>query len=354
MTSEKNNGLKTYYIIIGIILLAVYLYDKYGDSLDLDKLQERFEQELPLQTDRETIREEKRKAMQQAQQPLPLPQPQKPFGRDIDFYTVQRFGPVIPDDGQNQILFRQHYAAKLANRAYIKSKNRRGLPKGYQDYPEEELIKEIRSRIAAQLATPEGVSPAVIPIISTPPAVDGNVSPAEWNDAIALSIGGSETGTRIYLASDGKQLYLACTVPDDQTTMGYDQFRFYYHLGIIPELVNERIHVDRSGRATALRATRIRWTGTPPGNDEERWKKSPISDWHIYEKHKGGSSLYHHRQYELSLDLEETGLHPGVPFPARFEVETDPARDAKGKFKHRNYLGTLGTKDNPFWFVIEK
>jgi hypothetical protein len=82
--------------------------------------------------------------------------------------------------------------------------------------------------------------------------------------------------------------------------------------------------------------------------------KYPISDWRIFQKARGRSSIREHREYEAVLDLEEAGLHPGVPFSAFVEVETDPALNEKGKFDHRVYLGEYGTQGSPKWLVIEK
>ncbi|MFQ5661596.1 MAG: hypothetical protein ACE5GZ_14385, partial [Gammaproteobacteria bacterium] len=124
-----------------------------------------------------------------------------------------------------------------------------------------------------------------------------------------------------------------------------------YHLNIIPELVNERVHVG-SGSTISLRATGIRWDGPPAMGENQRWKNYPVSDWKIYKLADGASSVQPYRQYELLLDLDEIGLRTGVPFPARFEVETDPATDEAGRFQHRNYLGKLGSENYPIWFVI--
>jgi hypothetical protein len=59
-----------------------------------------------------------------------------------------------------------------------------------------------------------------------------------------------------------------------------------------------------------------------------------------------------HRQFEASLDLAESGLHPGVPFAAFAEVESDPLLDAGGRFKRRAYAGKLGSEAAPIWLAI--
>ena len=281
---------------------------------------------------------------------------EEPFGIPVDLYGIQRFGPVPKNiDPAAQQQFRDHFAAKLKNPDYIARNNRRGIPTEYQDYPEEVLIKHDRARVAAKMQAPKGTVPVEIPVIAgKSPVIDGHVDPKEWGEAIVLPAGGADVRTRIYLIADAERLYLACTAPDDTTETGFDQFRFYFHLNITPELVNERIHVSGGRQATALRQTSIRWTGSPPANDDERWKSYPISDWNIYKLQKGDSAIHQYRHYEASLNLDEAGLHAGIPFPAKFEVETDPTMDEKGNFKRRNELGNLGSDDKPIWFVITR
>ena len=89
-------------------------------------------------------------------------------------------------------------------------------------------------------------------------------------------------------------------------------------LNIIPELVNERVHVGKHGSIIALCATIILWMGEPEVNDNERWKRFPIIDWKIYKLHDGAKANHQYRQYEFLLDLEEIGFQPGIIFPARF------------------------------------
>jgi hypothetical protein len=124
-------------------------------------------------------------------------------------------------------------------------------------------------------------------------------------------------------------------------------------LGTIPELKNERVHLDGGGSVRALRATGLRWEGAAPSNDDERWKKYDNSDWNIYRLHSGASGMHPHRQYELSVDVEEVGLSRGIAFPMRLEVETDPSKGPDGRSAGRNYLGNLGTDSRPLWFVLD-
>jgi hypothetical protein len=138
------------------------------------------------------------------------------------------------------------------------------------------------------------------------------------------------------------------------TEEGYDQFRFYVHIGLTALLANERVHVGRrSGPLGGIRETRVRWRGEAPAGDQERWKQFTINDWQIYEHATGASAVDGHRRYEAELELLETGLTVGVPFTARVEVESDPRRDGDGGFAGRTMIGELGRQATPVWFVIE-
>jgi len=78
-----------------------------------------------------------------------------------------------------------------------------------------------------------------------------------------------------------------------------------------------------------------------------------ISEAQIYRLGHGASTMITHRQFEAVLDLAESGLHPGVPFAAYVEVETDPRTDATGRFQNRVLAGTLGSPAAPVWFKLE-
>jgi len=249
------------------------------------------------------------------------------------------------------------YEAKLANPEYVTWKSLPGLPSTYQNFAEEKDIKKTRSQLASRVSASEGLIPETIPTYSgSPPTIDGRIEPSEWKMATSIPIGLDDSNTRLFLISEGKRLYVACDVPADTTGKGYDQFRFYFHVGLTPLIVNERIHVGTrtDDRLGGIRQTTVRWKGAPPKNDDERWMKYPISDWQIFEQARGLSTIREHRQYEAVLDLEEAGIHPGVPFGAFVQVETDPALDDRGKFDHRVYVGQYGTQANPRWFLIEK
>lgn len=248
---------------------------------------------------------------------------------------------------------RKAYDAKLANPAYVAYKTH-SSGREYQDFAEEAQIKAIRSDIAAHVTAPAGTKLIHIPIVNTTPVLDGGFGDGEWDKAAAYSIGIDGANTTLYIMATHENLFLACDVPADTTKDGYDQLRFYYHLNISPVIVNERIHVGKSNsKLGGIRQTDVHWHGDPPANNDERWKKFAISDWSIYQHAFGASSVKQgHRRFEAVLDLAEAGLPVGTPFPARVEVESDPIRDSKGKFKKRTYVGRMGEQSAPVWFVI--
>lgn len=257
-----------------------------------------------------------------------------------------------PEAGEIETL----YARKLANPDYLAWKNRPGIPRDVQHFPEEAAIKAARSRLAAKIRPPAGITPYPIPLNreQPPPTIDGYLSPGEWDYALEIPIGVAGADTRLLLRADQGNLYLAADAPRDRTASGYDQLRFYLHVGTAPALANERLHVSPGGadNTRAIRETHVLWTGSPATSEDERWKNYPISDWNIYARAAGASRMTDHRQYEALLDLEESGLHVGVAFPAYVEVETDPLRGADGKFQGRQELGMLGSQKQPHWFVI--
>ncbi|MFQ5659637.1 MAG: hypothetical protein ACE5GZ_04370, partial [Gammaproteobacteria bacterium] len=235
--TKRNSMLAKYYIFIGVVILAVVLYRNFDDLLDKAKSLRPVPAgpsvsrgSAPPSTQAPPVAGTGRGSgsVQQAIQPPPGNQT---IGKLIDAKQGNHFGPVVPVmDGEDRQLFRDHFKAKLASPEYISRKNRKGIPRTYQGYPEEALIKQDRARIAARIKTPDGVTPISIPVTSLkPPSIDGRVEAGEWQDAIEIPIGGTNFNTRILLLSDGRRLYLACRVPDDSTEAGYDQFRFYYH-----------------------------------------------------------------------------------------------------------------------------
>ncbi|MDX8399406.1 MAG: hypothetical protein R8K20_04075, partial [Gallionellaceae bacterium] len=246
------------------------------------------------------------------------------------------------------------YRKKLANPQYLAWKSQPGLPKGYQDNIEERHIKYALAKISKNIKLPGKTKVQSIPLISTSSiTIDGIIETNEWKRASKVKLDPNEFGSTLYLQADKDWLYLAADVPGDTTQSGWDQFRFYIHVDIDPAIVNERIHV-RGSKQTPLggiRQTRILWQGEPAKNQNERWKKSPISDWRIYRLAIGASSVQKHRQYEAKLNLKEIGLSTGVAFPAFVKIETDPKM--KGGHRKRQYLGALGNQENPVWMIMK-
>ena len=254
--------------------------------------------------------------------------------------------------------FLHFYLAKAANPDYAARKASRGLPEHHHDFPEEAWIKAARAEVARHVQAPAGADVLPIPVVTGPPRVDGRIGEEEWSAGTLIEPRAGTGGSRLWLLSDGSYLYLACDVPADTTPGGFDQFRFYYHLDLMPELVNERIHVrggqgaDTAGHANAIRQTGIR-VNEEPASPEENWQAMPISDWYVLDSAEGAAGMHPHRQYEARFLLEEAGMHPGVPFAARAEVETDETRDGEGKFVKRNYAGEYGSQQQPIWLRID-
>jgi len=262
------------------------------------------------------------------------------------------YQPIKPKDSEDDLS--ALYRKKLANPQYLAWKNKPGLPKGYQDNIEERHIKYALAKISNNLKLPGKTKVQSIPLISASSiAIDGIIQTNEWKRASKVKLEPNESGSTLYLQADKDWLYLAVDVPGDTTQSGWDQFRFYIHVDIDPAIVNERIHV--SGRKQVplggIRQTRILWQGEPAKNENERWKKFPISDWRIYRLAIGASSIQKHRQYEAKLNLKESGLSTGVAFPAFVQIETDPKLE--GGHRKRQYLGELGNQDKPVWMIMK-
>jgi len=323
-----------------------------------------------LQTASDTVSESEitNKAPQQSQriadalpsQPIVAPKPGKQIDRDTLSQAIAPqvdrdppYQPIAPDNIEADLttLYRQ----KLANADYVAWLNKPGIPLGYQDFIEEHHIKYVCAKIAKGLALPAKTKPLKSPVVTAEKiTLDGAIQQQEWQQAIRIPLQPEETGSFLYLQADNDWLYLAADVPGDTTQNGFDQFRFYIHVDIDPAIRNERIHVDRSQFETlgGIRQTQVLWQGEPPKNDDERWKKYPISDWRIYRLAKGASTLRQHRQFEAKLNLIESGLTIGSPFPVFAEIETDPLY-VDGKFKERRYLGGLGSQNQPVWMIMK-
>jgi len=247
--------------------------------------------------------------------------------------------------------FASLYRQKIQSRDYIARKSS-SSSRRYDDSELERQIKTARSELAKMRPLPDNQSAVYIPLTEGQPTIDGILETSEWQGAIVLAVD-EELGTDLYLQTDGEWLFIACDARGEKTPGGYDQLRVYFHAGLLENLVNERIHIGRSGGVTSIRQTRFRWQGKPPKNDDERWKKYQISDWGLYQYAAGTSSMSAgHRQYEAAIHLGEAGLHAGAPFTVYVEVETDPLRNDAGKFVERRYLGHYGSEAQPKWLVF--
>ncbi|MFT6275228.1 MAG: hypothetical protein ACJAZ0_001322 [Halioglobus sp.] len=261
---------------------------------------------------------------------------------DTSTYTTT----LSPEDSFDSL-----YNTKLSNTAYIRHKSSPNSS-SYDSSNIERKIKTARSQLAMQRTAPIGTSPVTIKQSDRQATLDGVIDSDEWTDATRIVVN-EESNTTLYLKTDGQWLFIACDTPQEKSPQGYDQLRVYFHAGLNPNLVNERIHIGRASGVTSIRQTNFRWTGSPPENNDERWKKYAISDWGIYKHAYGTSSMSSgHRQYEAAIYLGEAGLHPGVPFTLYAEVETDPLKNDQGKFVERQYLGELGGQQNPVWMVF--
>ncbi|MBK8271284.1 MAG: hypothetical protein IPK83_24380 [Planctomycetes bacterium] len=204
----------------------------------------------------------------------------------------------LPADQQ----LRQAYDAKLDNDAYVAYKSGQGGER-YQTFREEAAIKLIRKQLAGKVHPAQGAELNRIPLTSTSPKIDGKFDKGEWDNALSIDTSTDGSESKLYLTATSKHLYLACDAPSDTTEDGFDQFRFYIHVGLSPLIVNERIHVGKShGPLGGIRQTKVQWKGSPAKSDADRWKRFPISDWSIYQHAFGASSVRGHRRFEAVLN----------------------------------------------------
>lgn len=243
-------------------------------------------------------------------------------------------------------------AKKFANPEYAAAlASRRGIPSSF-DMPEEHAVRRARSRLTLARRAPQGVHVLRIPLAPVPPTVDGVVHPAEWARALRLALAPTEKRSEVLLLAHAGTLYLAALAPADRTEKGFDQFRFWFHLALSPYLDNERAFLAGRGRLSSLRGARL-------PQDESAFVEAGAAvalhrktDWNIYSASRGVSTITAFRQYEMAIDLAESGIPRSGPFPAYFEIEGDPLRDAARKFKARVSLGQLGTAVAPLWMRI--
>lgn len=248
--------------------------------------------------------------------------------------------PDVADDHERLA----RYALLIEDEGWLRNKGRGPMRWHFPPWRNiEQWNKDARSRLAAARTLPPGQSALNIPLLATAPVIDGAIGDEEWRGALQLGLEPESLGSSVRIGRNGRYLYLAADVPADTTSTGFDQFRFWFHLALSPWLENERAFVDGSGSVNVLRTHRFPWGNFPPRSR---------TDWHTHEQAQGASSVAGHRRFELALELEESGLKPGVPFPAWFEIEGDPLRDAAGKFKARTELGQAGRYQQPLWLRI--
>lgn len=279
----------------------------------------------------------------------------------VRVYLFNRSGPIFEKNygklNEDEQTFLSAYYKKFQNPQYEAFNNLEGIPSTYQNFPEEETIKEVRSRISGHVVKPTGQEVVKIPINMTKvPKIDGVLNVQEWKNALKIPMGINGKNVQLLLTSDGKNLYVGVDAIDEITEGGYDQLVFYIHVNLISLLSNERIHTgrfDNGNEPMGLRQTRIWWNGSPKREPNEVWKTyGPIDDWNIYKNAEHAATFNGHRQYEVKFQFEESGLHLGVPFTGVARLESDPTNDANGKFQNRNYIGQHGTFNAPKWFVI--
>ena len=125
------------------------------------------------------------------------------------------------------------YRSKLANRDYLAWKSGKYSRKEFQDFREEEWIKQARAVVAQRVAPPEGAQVETIPLVkSFPPLIDGRLDDPIWNEAVRLPLEESLEANALLLAADEEYLYLGCDAPGETTEKGFDQCRFYFHLNL--------------------------------------------------------------------------------------------------------------------------
>lgn len=361
-TSSGHNGAFRIFALLAIVLIVAYNLpenlmpnDLIGEwKAKFDKLMQTAEQQttaLTGTTSTPATRLPAQANKAQADRKAPRPPAKTVVADPVKIVEGPPYQPIPPDTPADLTTL---YRRKLANPDYVTWMSEPGLPKGYQDYIEEHHIKYVRAEIARKLTLPANTRALAIPVVADGKiSIDGAIDRQEWQQAVRVALEPQATGSTLYLQADKDWLYLAADVPGDTTADGWDQFRFYIHVDTDPAIRNERIHVGRNMIETlgGIRQTTITWQGEPPRNEDERWKKYPISDWRIYRLAVGASTMQQHRQFEARLNLKESGLFTNTPFPVFVEIETDPATE--GKYRKRMYLGGLGSQQQPVWMLMQ-
>jgi hypothetical protein len=277
----------------------------------------------------------------QPPQPPQEPAPQKQAPRQPD-----RFVRDTP-----HVWLAQMIGYKFYNPQYATALNTRGRIPSSSHMAEEQWVRSARAEIARARKAPAHVRVLTIPRAKLAPSLDGRIYTEEWAGALRLPMEPASGGAVLMLAHGG-QVYVAAHAFGDKTAAGYDQFRFWFHIGLSPYLRNERVHLGGRGKPMVLRDV-----GLPPEReaileDPPAGKLTHKTDWNIFERTRGASGVEGYRQYELSVDMAEAGFFAGTPFPAYFEIEGDPVLDAAGRFKARTTVGAAGSAAAPVWLQI--
>ncbi len=245
------------------------------------------------------------------------------------------------------------YPAKFANPEYRRRRLDYPRPADGGTFEEETLTREAFAALGRSARAPAGANVAGIPNVpGNAPTIDGRIMPGEWDGALEVAFGKNAPAT-LYVLANGERLFVACDARGERTASGFDQLRLFLHPQLTPLLRFALVSVsDGHGVAHAGRVAAIRWKGAPPQSEAERWKNWDVQEDDALPSARGASQFLGHRHYELSIDLAEAGIHPGAPFSLHAELETDPVLDAQGGFKNRAYLGNLGTRETPVWWVI--
>ncbi len=208
----------------------------------------------------------------------------------------------------------------------------------------EAWIKAVRSRLAATRVAPVNTEVLMIPVSARAPIIDGRMDSEEWQGALRIALRPENLHSTVLMLSDGKHLYVGADVPEDvATTSGGAALQFWFHLDLSPWFANENILVENKARPFSRRSLYV---------PQELGKPESHTETNIYTKIQAATTLQKHRQYELQLELDEAGIKPGVPFPARVQIEAAHERDANGQFKAKVKLGVIGDKDSPIWLRV--
>jgi hypothetical protein len=245
----------------------------------------------------------------------------------------------------------QQIGLKFFNAEYAAALNTRGkIPSSFH-MAEEQWIRKARDEIALARKAPPGVRVLTVPRAKLAPSLDGRVYAEEWTGALRIALEPASGGAQVLLLAHAGRLYLAAYAPADKTEEGFDQFRFWFHIGLSPYLTNERVFLAGKGWFAQLREVALPGERDPILEAPDPAKLTVKTDWNVFERTRGASRVDGYRQYEVSVDMAEAGFFLGIPFPAFFEIEGDPVMEG-GKFKSRTILGTAGSQSQPVWLHI--